>query len=326
MYEYPDNHYRERAGYEVSRMKLQNRVAGHGVQDLVVENARAQEMKERRTSDLAPGAYMMGTILEKNGEKYRSGDGGRFMTTEDYRSLYESRRVSHINETANVYSAKRIDRRNIVDKDSAGTVSGGNNTRGRSTTPNGTVPRSGAPVQKGPVSRTQRSAYDTEPTAFRKAPSVAVGKDTKGQGGAVRRAVGSASEWFPMNETYIKSKSKRRFPVAMVMMIVVVSVSLLLIVCGSVMTSHMERQVSTLNGQLEELQGEAAELEDKLALKNDPVVLRKMATELGMVESEYTDMRMLRVVPEEKSVVYETEESRGLSLSKLLSAMGFLRK
>lgn len=316
--------YKQRAGYEISRMKLQNRGVSRSAQDLVVENARAQELNERRTSDLAPGAYMMGSILEKNGEKYRSGNGGQYMTTEDYRSLYTSRRVSHINETAHVYQARRIDRRNVAENDAGGNSTSGPN-RMRSTAPGGIVPdRNGSPVQENPIPGVRKSAHSTAPTAIRKASPATVGE--RQNMGVIRRAGSAMAEWFPMDETYIRRKNKKKFPLAMVMMIIVVSVSLLLIVCGSVMTSHMERRISALNSDLAELRVEAEKIESQLDLKNDPVALEKMALSLGMVKSDYVDMRVLDVSAEEKSVVYETEEKQGMSLSMLLSAMGFLRK
>ena len=75
--------------YDASRVKLHAQASGQRAQDLVAENARAQELREQQTSELAPGAYMMGKIVEQNGSRYRSGRGedGRYMTASDYASL-----------------------------------------------------------------------------------------------------------------------------------------------------------------------------------------------------------------------------------------------
>jgi hypothetical protein len=109
------------------------------------------------------------------------------------------------------------------------------------------------------------------------------------------------------------------------MMIIAVSVSLLLIVCGSVMTSHMEREVCALNNELADLNELAQELEGELALKNDPMKMERLATELGMVRGEYVQTRVLQNPAEEYTVVYGEDEPQTLSLATLLSAIGFFK-
>ena len=106
---------------------------------------------------------------------------------------------------------------------------------------------------------------------------------------------------------------------------VAVSVSLLLIVCGSVMTSHMEREVCALTNELAELNEVARELEGELALKNDPLKMEQLATELGMVRAEYVQTRVLQNTAEEYTVVYNEGETQTAVLATLLSAIGFFK-
>jgi hypothetical protein len=98
--EYPISVNEYRASYDESRARAYAQSGNLHTQGLVAENARAQEMKEQQTSELAPGAYMMSKIVESNGTRYRSGrdENGRYMTTDDYANLYRSRRVCHVNE------------------------------------------------------------------------------------------------------------------------------------------------------------------------------------------------------------------------------------
>ena len=71
--EYPVNVHEYHTSYDASRAAKQAQFGNHHTQSLVAENARAQEIKEQQTSELAPGAYMMSKIVESNGSRYRSG-------------------------------------------------------------------------------------------------------------------------------------------------------------------------------------------------------------------------------------------------------------
>jgi hypothetical protein len=140
-----------------------------------------------------------------------------------------------------------------------------------------------------------------------------------------RQPEAPTAQWLPSGERYIRVRNQRRFPIAMVMMIVAVSVSLLLIVCGSVMTSHMEREVCALTNELAELNEVARELEGELALKNDPLKMERLASELGMVRAEYVQTRVLQNTAEEYTVVYDEEDTQPAVLATLLSAIGFFK-
>lgn len=325
--------------YDESRVKLQSQYGRRNLQDLVAENARAQEMKEQQTSELAPGAYMMNQIVENNGSRYRTGkdEHGRYMTSDDYANLYRSRRVCHVNEDADMIGV-------------GDTVTEVQHSRVASAARAETYIQREQPVRsvRESGSSSRRTAAPSVPTEVRAVRAASRPSTTNGQ--SVRQAgkaptgtrvpsTGKASTatvirrettaptaaWLPSGERYIRVRNQKRFPIAMVMMIVAVSVSLMLIVCGSVMTSHMEREVCALTNELAELNDLAEELEGELALKNDPVKMERLATELGMVRGEYVQTRILQNTAQEHTVVYEDEEAPALSLTTLLSAIGFFK-
>lgn len=337
--EYPVNVQEYHTSYDESRARLGAQIGNRHAQNLVAENARAQEMKEQQTSELAPGAYMMGKIVESNGARYRSGRGehGRYMTTDDYASLYRSRRVCHVNENETVVGMgeptmetqySRVSRpaytqNNIQREQPVRSVrESGYASRPATTAASSVGTRGGA---QRVASRPQTTNVQRAPRAG-KAPNVAPMPSARKAPAApvVRReAPATAAQWLPSGERYIRVRNQQRFPIAMVMMIVAVSVSLLLIVFGSVMTSHMEREVCALNNELAELYDLAEDLEGELALKNDPLKMEQLAEKLGMVRGEYVQTRVLQAESEEHTVVYSDEETQTPSLATLLSAFGF---
>ena len=334
--EYPMGLHEYNTSYDESRVKLQSQYGRRDAQDLVAENVRAQEMKEQQTSELAPGAYMMGKIVESNGTRYRSGRGehGRYMTTDDYANLYRSRRVCHVNEENGAFGADDA----IVETQHSRVASP---ARAQSYTqreqPVRSVRESGSYSRENAVPAEVRAARAASrprttngqsvqragkaPTAT---PMPSTGKASTAP--VIRREVTEpTADWLPSGERYIRVRNQKRFPVAMVMMIVAVSVSLMLIVCGSVMTSHMEREVCALENELDELNDLVADLESELALKNDPLKMEQLAADLGMVRGEYVQTRILQTENEERTVVYNEEEPQALSLATLLSAIGFFK-
>ena len=337
--EYPVNVHEYHTSYGETSANANARLANRHAQNLVAENARAQEMKEQQTSELAPGAYMMSKIVENNGTRYRSGCGenGRYMTTGDYANLYRSRRVCHVNEgetvvgmgnvNATEYSraSKPAYAQNEIEREQPVRSVRESGSASRAATSARPV-RSGAGVQR--VEGRPQTANVQRATEVRKASgSAPVQSARKAPAAPVVRRQPEApiAQWLPSGERYIRVRNQRRFPIAMVMMIVAVSVSLLLIVCGSVMTSHMEREVCALTNELAELNEVACELEGELALKNDPLKMEQLATELGMVRAEYVQTRVLQNTAEEYTVVYDGEETQPAVLATLLSAIGFFK-
>ena len=334
--EYPMGLHEYNTSYDESRLKLQSQYGRRDAQDLVAENARAQEMKEQQTSELAPGAYMMGKIVESNGTRYRSGRGehGRYMTTDDYANLYRSRRVCHVNEengTFNTDEAITETQHSRVESPARAQSYTQREQSVRSVRESGSSSRGNAlpaEVRAAKAAGRPRTANGQSAQRAGKA-STAAQRPSTGKASAapvVRREVTAPmAGWLPSGERYIRVRNQKRFPVAMVMMIVAVSVSLMLIVCGSVMTSHMEREVCALENELDELNEVMADLESELALKNDPLKMEQLAADLGMVRGEYVQTRILQNETEERTVVYNAEEPEALSLATLLSAIGFFK-
>lgn len=334
--EYQANVHEYHTSYDESRVKLQSQLGNRHAQNLVAENARAQEMKEMETSELAPGAYMMGKIVESNGSRYRSGRGenGRYMTTGDYANLYRSRRVCHVNEDGGAMDAGDA----IVETQySRATASARTQNHTQREMPVRGVRESGRPSRPATAASSVGTRNGEKRVASRPQTTTAQSARRTGKAPIAAQApsVGKASaapvirrettDWLPSGERYIRVRNQKRFPLAMVMMVIAVSVSLMLIVCGSVMTSHMEREVCALTNELAELNDVAEDLEGELALKNDPVKMERLAMEQGMVRGEYVQTRILQNAAEEHTVVYEDEEPQTLSLMTLLSAIGFFK-
>ena len=338
--EYSNHVHEYHTSYDVARANANARLGNHHAQSLVAENARVQEMKEQQTSELAPGAYMMSKIVENNGSRYRTGRGedGRYMTTDDYANLYRSRRVCHVNENETVIGMGSSTTETEYSRVSRPAYAQNNTQREqpvRSVRESGYASRPATAAYSAQPRNEERRVASRPTTANvqrahegRKAPSAAPMPSVRKAPTATvvrRQPEAPVAQWLPSGERYIRVRNQRRFPIAMVMMIIAVSVSLLLIVCGSVMTSHMEREVCALNNELAELNEIAQELEGELALKNDPLKMERLATELGMVRGEYVQTRVLQNPAEEYTVVYSEDETPTLSLTTLLSAIGFFK-
>lgn len=338
--EYPVNVHEYHTSYDESRARMAAQTGNHHTQSLVAENARAQEIKEQQTSELAPGAYMMSKIVENNGTRYRSGRGehGRYMTTDDYANLYRSRRVCHITEHESVVGMGAPTTQTEYSRASRPAYAQSDYTKReqpvRSVRESGYASRPASAVAHSVGTRNDVQRTSSRPATANVQRASQVGKDRSmaqvssarkvPTTPAVRRqAAEPVAQWLPSGERYIRVRNQKRFPLAMVMMVIAVSVSLLLIVCGSVMTSHMEREVCALNNELAELNDIAKELEGELALKNDPVKMEQLAAALGMVRGEYVQTRILQNPTEDHTVVYGDEEARTTSLATLLSAIGF---
>lgn len=339
--EYPVNVHEYHTSYEESRARSNASFGNLHTQSLVAENARAQEIKEQQTSELAPGAYMMSKIVESNGARYRSGRGehGRYMTTDDYANLYRSRRVCHVNENESVVGMGAPVMQTEYSRVSRPAYAQNNTQREqpvRSVRESGYAsrPASVAAHSAAPRNGVQRAAGRPQTTNVQRAPQVRKDRSVAQMSSAgkapttpvVRRQTAEpVAQWLPSGERYIRVRNQKRFPLAMVMMVIAVSVSLLLIVCGSVMTSHMEREVCALSNELADLNDLAKELEGELALKNDPVKMEQLAAGLGMVRGEYVQTRVLQNPTEDYTVVYDEEATQTLSLATLLSAIGFFK-
>ncbi len=133
-----------------------------------------------------------------------------------------------------------------------------------------------------------------------------------------------AENWFEFGkgETVVEGERKR-MPRGVLSTIFVVTLSLLLIVCSSVMVSRASADVASLESRLEDLDFEIRDLEGKLEVKNDLLDIKRIAVEeYGMISAEYASSRYVDI-KEDDSFVNVDSESGGSWLSEILRAIGF---
>lgn len=133
--------------------------------------------------------------------------------------------------------------------------------------------------------------------------------------------IGIAKGWFDTSSEG-KERGSVRFPVSVFAAIATVSISLMLIVAGSVMTRRAEKRVSELSDEIGSAYVEIADLRADLEVRDDLIVIREIAVnEYGMVDSEYVRSEYITLAQEESVETFE-EKDDTVSLSALLSAIG----
>jgi hypothetical protein len=101
----------------------------------------------------------------------------------------------------------------------------------------------------------------------------------------------------------------------------VFTISLGLIVGGSVMIGSASGELGKLNSEISVLEAEQADLEGKLDLKYDINTIEGEAKDLGMNKREHADNRYVSIETDKDVIVYEQEDKEA-PLSALLAAFG----
>ena len=110
-----------------------------------------------------------------------------------------------------------------------------------------------------------------------------------------------SAEWFPRDkkESILDGK-KKQMPRGAVAVLFTVTISLLLIVCGSVMVSRTGGEVRRLENRIEILERERDDLKTKLEVKNDLLTIQRIAVEeYGMISSDYAASRYIDITEDE---------------------------
>lgn len=140
---------------------------------------------------------------------------------------------------------------------------------------------------------------------------------------AVQAVRVSRSKWFNFERADTSAES-RRFPLSALAAIVAVAISLMLIVASAVMITAGENEVDELNVQLDALSAELGDLNSDIDVCTNLLQIRGFAvSELGMVNENYLNMEYLSVDRGDAIEVIEEKEENKVSLSTLLSAIGF---
>lgn len=130
-------------------------------------------------------------------------------------------------------------------------------------------------------------------------------------------------KWLP-----IEPKGGRReergfkLPVAAMSGLAVFTLSLGLIVGGSVMIGSASGEVGRLNSEIAVLEATQTDLEGKLDLKYDIYQIEQEAKSLGMIKREHADNKYLAVEGDNEVIVYDENKDMNVGLAALLSAFG----
>ena len=134
-----------------------------------------------------------------------------------------------------------------------------------------------------------------------------------------------SAEWFPRDKKENRLEGrKRRMPRGTISLIAVLTLSLLLIVCSSVMVSRSSGEVSKLEYRIEVLEGRRNELKTKLEVKNDLLEIQRIAVEeYGMISGDYATSIYVDVTDDEVIEAYGDKKGNKNLISKILKAIGF---
>lgn len=131
------------------------------------------------------------------------------------------------------------------------------------------------------------------------------------------------NKWLPAEPTEGRLTGRRfRVPVAAMSGLAVFTLSLGLIVGGSVMLGAASGEVGKLNSEISALEAKEAELEGKLDLKYSINEIEAEAKSLGMIKREYADNKYVPVTGDNEVIIYDENKDANIGLSALLSAFG----
>ena len=118
---------------------------------------------------------------------------------------------------------------------------------------------------------------------------------------------------------------KKRFPKAIIPVLAIVTLSLMLVVCSSVMVSRASGDVSKLEYQIEQLQESKKDLEGKLVEKNNMLDIQRIAIEeYNMINGNYATSKFLDVTEDEEIKLYDKGISEDSFLKTILKAIGLM--
>ncbi len=134
-----------------------------------------------------------------------------------------------------------------------------------------------------------------------------------------------SEEWFRLEKgDEIREGEKKRMPRGVIPTLLAVSLSLMLIVCSSVMVSRASAEISALEDKIDSLNVEIRDLEGKLEVKNDMLEIYRIATEeYGMISEDYASSRYVDVKEEDQIKAVNAGKEKNSWLDELLRAIGF---
>ena len=151
--------------------------------------------------------------------------------------------------------------------------------------------------------------------------------DKNSKEGHLKTLVASLTElkdkWFPAEPMQGRvNNTSFRVPVRVMSGMAVFTLSLGLIVGGSVMIGSASGELGKLNSEAAALEATQAELEGKLDLKYDITQIEKDVKELGMISNGYVEHKYVEAPSDEQVIVYEDGQDENVGLAALLASFG----
>lgn len=263
--------------------ELRARYRGRGIATNVKNEAATQNKKENTSLNSATGSYVIFDSRSMIGDRYRSGEyNGSKYMTSDDFVRYFKSRRSFYSMQTVVKTAREAEK--------------------------GANPA--VPARKG----SEKGGK-------------AVSSESNSKEGHLRTILSAvklfADKWFFVEPKEGRMEGARfRMPAAVMSGIAVFTLSLGLIVGGSVMIGSASGEIGRLEGEIAVLEERQADLESKLDLKYDVNEIEAEARNLGMIKREYADNKYIKTEANENVVIYEEEEDAKVGLAALLSAFG----
>ncbi|MBE6706472.1 MAG: hypothetical protein E7577_02390 [Ruminococcaceae bacterium] len=131
------------------------------------------------------------------------------------------------------------------------------------------------------------------------------------------------NKWFPMEPMAGRVNRERfRVPVAALSGLAIFTVSLGLIVGGSVMIGEASGELGRANSEISLLEAREADLEGKLDLKYSINEIEEDAKSLGMIKREHADNEYLPIEGDDEVIIYDENQDKNVGLAALLAAFG----
>ena len=134
-----------------------------------------------------------------------------------------------------------------------------------------------------------------------------------------------AEKWFPMEPKAGRTEgAKFRIPVSVLSGVAIFTLSLGLIVSGSVMIGSASGEIGRQKSEIARLEAEQMDLEGKLDLKYNLNDIEEDAKSLGMIKRHYATQEYLTVNDHEEIILHEDEDEqeRKAGFAALLSSFG----
>jgi len=268
--------------YDRCLNELRARYKGRGIANSIKNEAAMQQKNEAETKAIAPESYVLFDARSNIADSYRSGEyNGSKYMTSDDFVRYFKTRRAFY--MPEVLKAKQEEEAAL----------------------------NGVTAQKQHGKRGSREL---------------TGSESGSKEGHLKTIISALEElknkWFPMEADRTVSQRQRfRVPVAVMSGMAVFTLSLGLIVGGSVMIGSASGELGKLNSEIAVLEAREADLEGKLDLKYDINQIEAEAKDLGMIKREHADNRYVSIETDKDVIVYEQEEKEA-PFAALLAAFG----